>query len=596
MPPVTAGTLTQAFRDTVARSPDRVAVRTLDDAVSLTWAGLARRIDALAGGLARLGLRRGDTLAIMLTNRPEFHVVDLAAAMLGATPFSVYQTLPADQVAYVVGDAGARIAVVEPAFLATLLAARRDLPALEHVIVVGGAAPAGTIALGEVEGADPRFDVEASWRAVTPDDHLTLIYTSGTTGPPKGVQLTHRNVVACARAIEALVPFQEGARVISWLPAAHVAERVAHHYLPVVYGFTVTSCPNPREIVSYLPQVRPTWFFAVPRIWEKMKAGLEARLAGLPDEQRTMAAEALAAAREKVRLEQAGRPVPAELAERVARADASFFAMVRGMLGLDEAVSVNVGAAPTPPDVLEFFHAIGLPLGELWGLSETTGAGTVNPPGRAKIGTVGPPVPGVEIRLGADGEVFIRGDVVMAGYRNLPAKTAEVLDAEGWLATGDVGEIDPDGYLRIVDRKKELIINSAGKNMSPSNIEGALKGASPLIGQVCVIGDRRSYNTALVVLDADFAPVWAAEHGVPAGSLAALAADPRVRAAVQEGVDRANARLARVEQVKRFHVVAGDWLPGGEELTPTMKLKRRPIADKYAREIEAMYAGAPPSG
>ena len=224
-------------------------------------------------------------------------------------------------------------------------------------------------------------------------------------------------------------------------------------------------------------------------------------------------------------------------------------------------------------------------------MSETTGSGTVNPPGRMKIGTVGPPVPGVEIKLGPDGEVFIRGDVVMAGYRNLPEKTAEVLDAAGWLATGDVGEIDADGYLRIVDRKKELIINSAGKNMSPANIEGTLKGASPLIGQVCVIGDRRAYNTALVVLDADFAPVWAAQQGLTHASLAELAAEPAMRTAVQEGVERANALLSRVEQVKKFHIVAGDWPPGGDELTPTMKLKRRPIAEKYARDIDAMYTG-----
>jgi len=588
---VRATTLTQAFRDTVARCPDRVAVRTIDDTVSLTWAGLAARVDAVAGGLARLGLARSDTCAIMLSNRPEFHVVDLAATMLGATPFSVYQTLPPDEIAYVVGDAGARIAIVEPAFLPAMFAARRSLPALEHVIVVGGDAPTGTLPLADVEGSDPRFDVEAAWRAVTPDDHLTLIYTSGTTGPPKGVQLMHRNIMACARATEALVRFEEGTRVISWLPAAHIAERAAHHYLPIVYGFTITSCPNPRDIVSYLPQVKPNWFFAVPRIWEKMKAGLEARLASLPAEQRTMASQAIAAAREKVRLEQAGRPVPADLADHVARADASFFAMVRGMLGLDEAVAVNVGAAPTPPEVLEFFHAIGLPLGELWGMSETTGSGTVNPPGRMKIGTVGPPVPGVEIKLGPDGEVFIRGDVVMAGYRNLPEKTAEVLDAAGWLATGDVGEIDADGYLRIVDRKKELIINSAGKNMSPANIEGTLKGASPLIGQVCVIGDRRAYNTALVVLDADFAPVWAAQQGLTHASLAELAAEPAMRTAVQEGVERANALLSRVEQVKKFHIVAGDWPPGGDELTPTMKLKRRPIAEKYARDIDAMYTG-----
>jgi long-subunit acyl-CoA synthetase (AMP-forming) len=586
-----APTVAEAFRRTVAAAPDRVAVRTLDDAVSLTWAALARRVDALAGGLARLGVGRGDTVALMIGNRPEFHLVDLAVTTLGATPFSIYQTLAPEQIAYVVGDAGARLAVAETALLPNLLAARRALPALERLIVLDGEEP-GTIPLGEVEGSSPGFDVEAAWRAVTPEDLLTLIYTSGTTGPPKGVQLVHRNVMACARALRQLIPVPEGGRVISWLPSAHIAERAAHHYLPTIFGLTITTCPNPKELLTYLSAVRPHWFFAVPRIWEKMKAGLEARLAGMPEEQRGRVEQAFAAAIEKVRLEQAGNPIPLDLAERVARADAGVFAMLRAMLGLDEAVSVNVGAAPTPRDVLEFFHALGIRVSELWGMSETTGAGTLNPSDRIKLGTVGKPLPGVEIKLAEDGEVLIRGEVVMTGYRNMPEKTAEVLDRDGWLATGDVGEIDADGYLRIVDRKKELIINSAGKNMSPANIESTLKGVSPLIGQACVIGDARPYNTALVVLDPDYAAAWAAQLGLPTTTtLAELARDPRVRAAVHEAVDKANARLSRVEQIKKFHLVAGDWASSGDELTPTMKLRRKPIAQKYAREIEAMYAG-----
>ncbi|HJW70415.1 MAG TPA: long-chain fatty acid--CoA ligase [Candidatus Binatia bacterium] len=585
-----ASTVAEAFRRTVAATPDRVAVRTLDDAVSLTWAALAQRVDAVAGGLAKLGVRRGDTVALLIGNRPEFHLVDLAVTTIGATPFSIYQTLPPEQIAYVVGDAGARLAIAETALLPNLLAARRELPGLERVVVIG-AGEAGTIPLGEVEGSNPGFDVEAAWRAVTPEDVLTLIYTSGTTGPPKGVQLVHRNIMATARVLRQVIPVPEGGRVISWLPSAHIAERAAHHYLPLIFGLTITTCPNPKELLTYLSAVRPHWFFAVPRIWEKMKAGLEARLAGLPDEQRGRVEAAFAASLEKVRLEQAGSPVPAVLADQVAQADASIFAMLRSMLGLDEAVSVNVGAAPTPREVLEFFHALGIRVGELWGMSETTGTGTVNPPERMKLGTVGKPVPGVEIRLAADGEVLVRGDVVMIGYRNMPEKTAEVLDADGWLATGDVGEIDADGYLRIIDRKKELIINSAGKNMSPANIESALKGASPLIGQVCVIGDARPYNTALVVLEPEYAATWAAQRGIADTPLADLTRDARVRAAVQEAVNRANARLSRVEQIKQFHLVPGDWMPGGDELTPTMKLKRKPISEKYAREIEAMYAG-----
>jgi long-subunit acyl-CoA synthetase (AMP-forming) len=282
--------------------------------------------------------------------------------------------------------------------------------------------------------------------------------------------------------------------------------------------------------------------------------------------------------------------VPADLAERVAKADAEVFSTWRGMLGLDQVITINVGAAPTPVEVLEFFHAIGLPLSELWGMSETCGAGSVNPPAKIRIGTVGPPAPGVEITLAEDGEVLVRGDIVMLGYRNKPEQTAETIDADGWLHTGDIGAFDEEGYLKIIDRKKEIIINAAGKNMSPANIEAHLKSAHPLIGQACCIGDARPYNTAIIVLDTDFAPLWAAQNGIEETSLEALAENPQVIAEVQKGVDAANEHLARVEQIKRFTIVKGDWLPGGDELTPTMKLKRRPIGEKYAADIEALYA------
>jgi long-subunit acyl-CoA synthetase (AMP-forming) len=341
--------------------------------------------------------------------------------------------------------------------------------------------------------------------------------------------------------------------------------------------------------VSYLPQVRPSWFFAVPRVWEKLKAGLETMLAAQPDEQRKPIEEALAASIERVRLKQRGEPVPEELEARVKELDEQMFSNFRTMLGLDQAIAVNAGAAPTPVEVIEFFHALGIELAELWGMSETCGFGTCNRPGAVKIGTVGPPAPGTELKLADDGEVLVRGEFMMLGYRNDPAKTAETIDAEGWLHTGDVGEIDDDGYLKIVDRKKELIINAAGKNMSPANIEAELKTASPLIGQAVTIGDRRPYNTALIVLDADFAPQWAGQQGLDGKSLQDLAGEAKVIEAVQSGVDAANAHLARVEQIKKFTIVPGDWVPGGDELTPTMKLKRKPIAEKYAAQIEAMY-------
>jgi long-subunit acyl-CoA synthetase (AMP-forming) len=588
---IDATTMAEAFRRTVEQHPDRVALRTRHDETTLTWGELSERVDALAGGLAKLGVKRGDTVALMFGNRPEFHLADLAVMMLGGTPFSIYQTYTPEQIEYLVSDSDARIAIIDQQFAKTFLEARKQLPNLEHVIVVDGGGSDDTLKLEDVEGSNPDFDVEASWRAIQPDDILTLIYTSGTTGPPKGVQLSHHNLMSVVKLTEDIIEFPDGVKVISWLPSAHVAERNAHHYIPIVFAGTVTCCEKPREVMEYLPEVRPNWFFAVPRIWEKLKAGLETMIASQPDEQREQAHRTLDAAREKVRLEQAGKPVPQELAEQVAKADEQMFAGLRAHLGLDEVITVNVGAAPTPVEVLEFFHAIGIELAELWGMSETTGTGTCNRPGEVKIGTVGPPLPGIEIKLAEDGEVLVRGSCNMVGYRNQPEKTAETIDSDGWLHSGDIGELDEDNFLKIVDRKKELIINAAGKNMSPANIEAAIKSATPLIGQAAAIGDARPYNTALIVLDAEYAPHWAKKQGIDDTSLEALAENEQVQAAVQEGVDAGNEHLARVEQIKKFTIVPGDWLPGGDELTPTMKLKRKPIAEKYGQEIEEMYSG-----
>ena len=587
---VGAATIAEAFRITSANRTDEVAVRTKGDEVSWTWGELRDRVDALAGGRAPQGLQRGEPVALLLANRPEFHLCDLAAMTAGATPFSIYVQYTPEQIRFVVSDAGARILITEQQLLDGVLEARKELPELEHVIVVDGEAPAGVLSLDEVAAGGADFDADDSVARIVPDDLLTLIYTSGTTGPPKGVQLAHRNMLATVAAIEELIEFPRDGRVISWLPRAHIAERMAHHYVPIALGLQITICPDPRKIADSLAAVQPTWFFAVPRIYEKLKAGLEAMVAGQPPKQREVTEAAFRDALEKVRLEQRGEAVPADLVARVEEADRAIVAGLRAMLGLDQFKAINVGAAPTPVEVLEFFHAIGLPVGELWGMSETCGAGAINPPGKIKIGTVGPPTPGVELKLDTDGEVLVRGDVVMLGYRNLPDKTAEAFTDDGWLRTGDIGQLDEDGYLKIVDRKKEIIINAAGKNMSPANVEAALKASSSLVGQAACIGDGRSYNTALIVLDSDFAPAWAAQHGIEDASLEALAHNDEMRAAVQEGVDAANAKLARVEQIKYFTIIEGDWLPGGDELTPTMKLKRKPIDAKYAEAIDAMYA------
>jgi long-chain acyl-CoA synthetase len=579
----------RAFQATVATLGDATAVR-WDDG-ELSWNELRDQATRIAGGLASLGVRKGDAVAIMLPNRPEFMACDLGAMALGAVPFSIYQTSSPEQIVHVVRDSGAKVAIVDAEYLDRFAAARAELPELDDLIVVGAAddADAGST-LADLEALDPDFDVEPTVAAFGLDDLLTLIYTSGTTGPPKGVQLTHRNLLALVASIEGIVPLPDKgkARVISWLPAAHIAERGAHYYLPVVSGIEVTICPDPRRIVEYLPKVRPTWFFAVPRVWEKLKAGLEAMLAGLPEEQRGPARQGLDAALAKVRAEQAGEPVPDDVAAAAAKADAAMFAALRTQLGLDEVVVVSVGAAPTPLEVLEFFHAIGIPIGELWGMSETCGVATANPPDRVKLGTVGPAVPGIDIRIAEDGEVLVRGPGIMTGYRNLPGKTAETFDGD-WLLTGDIGTLDDDGYLKIVDRKKELIINAAGKNMSPANIEAHLKTSSPLIGQAIAIGDGRPYNVALIVLDPDFAPIFAQQHGIADGTLATLATEQAILDEVARGIEAANTKLSRVEQIKKFELLAEDWPPGGDELTPTMKLKRRPIDAKYAAQIAALY-------
>ena len=587
---VDAATIAEAFRITAAQRGDAVAVRNLDDSVSWSWTELQQRADQLAGGLASLGLKRGQTIALMLANRPEFHLCDIAAMTVGATPFSIYMQYTPDQIQFVVSDADAKILITEPQFLDVVLKAREALPDLEHVIVIADDVPEGCIKLDDVAASGDGFDAEASVAALSGEDVLTLIYTSGTTGPPKGVQLAHRNLLTAVEGIEAMVNFPDGSRVISWLPSAHIAERAAHHYLPIVYGMEITTCDDPRTVLSVLPKVRPHWFFAVPRIWEKLKAALDTAVGGMEPEAQAQAKAGLEAAIEKVRCEQRGEPVPDDIAAAAAEADEKLFAGWRAMLGLDQVKAINVGAAPTPVEVLEFFHAIGLPLAELWGMSETCGAGTVNPPEKIKIGTVGPPAPNVEIKIADDGEVLVRSGVVMLGYRNLPDKTAEAI-IDGWMHTGDIGVLDEDGYLKIVDRKKEIIINAAGKNMSPANIEATMKSAHPLIAQACCIGDARPYNTALLVLDADYAPMWAAQQGIDDTSLESLASNEQVLSTVQEAVDEANEKLARVEQIKKFTIVAGDWLPGGDELTPTMKLKRKPIDAKYTDAIEAMYAG-----
>ncbi|MBI4261616.1 MAG: long-chain fatty acid--CoA ligase [Actinobacteria bacterium] len=446
----------------------------------------------------------------------------------------------------------------------------------------------GRAALDEPGGLE-RF--EETWSRAKPDDPVTLIYTSGTTGPPKGVVITHRNVLWTAESLVRVAPhLPDGLRAVSYLPLAHIAERVASLYLAIRKAAHVHMAPDILRFIEVVEEVRPEVFFGVPRVWEKVQAGVMAALAEEPNERkRRIALQAIEAGRRAVRLEQAGKPVPAGLRAKRALFDRLVFSKIRHKLGLDRCVLAATAAAPISIDTLEFFAAIGIVLHEIYGMTEDTGPATSNRPGAVRLGTVGVPLPGVEVRLAEDGEVLVRGGVVSPGYYRDPEKTAETFDAEGWLHTGDVGAFDERGHLRIVDRKKELLITAGGKNVSPANLESLLK-RHPLVGQACVVGDRRPYVAALVVLDGEVAPGWARERGIAFSSLSELAVDHRVREEVQRAVDDANQHVSQAEAVKRFAILPTEWTVDSEELTPTLKLKRRVVHEKYADEIDRLYA------
>jgi long-subunit acyl-CoA synthetase (AMP-forming) len=585
-------TLTAAFQQTASRFPHHLALSTPDGSVRITWRQYAERVEKLATGLAGLGIKRGDTVGIMLTNRPEFHLVDTAALHAGATPFSIYNTLAPEQIAHLFGNAGNRVVICEEQFLEQIRAAAASSEtAVEHIVCVDGR-PDGTIALADLAaGPAEGFDFAKSWQAVDTNDIVTIIYTSGTTGPPKGVELTHANMLAETEATSRVSPPGPDDTIISYLPDAHIANRWGTHYSSMVSGVHIVTLADMKQMISVLPTVRPTIFGAVPQVWYKLKAGIEGQLAAekSPAKKR-LATWAIATGRQRARLMSDRRPVPATLKVRHMIAERLVLSAIRTRLGLDRVKFAATGAAAIDPEALEFVLALGLPVCELWGMSELSCAATVNPPDAIRIGTVGKALHNAELRIADDGELLVRGPLVMKGYRNEPEKTAEAIDVDGWLHTGDIATIDDDGYVRIVDRKKELMINAAGKNMSPANIEGTIKVACPLVGSAVAIGDDRPYVVALLTLDPDVAAAFAQQHGLADDSAAALAGDAAVRAAIEVGMKEANARLARVEQIKKFVILPEVWEPGGDEVTPTMKLKRKPIAAKYARQIDDLYA------
>ncbi|MCY1082361.1 AMP-dependent synthetase/ligase [Archangium lansingense] len=530
-------TVPVAFLDTVRRQPDATAIRWSEGEGfgSWTWREYADKAARIAAGLRELGVKRGDRIILLMRNRPEFHIADVGALLAGATPVSIYNSSSPEQIAYLAGHCEAVAAVVEDGvFLSRVQEARASLPQLRHVLRVGGsgAVPSGVRELSELLAASP-LDLEEAARSVQPGDLATLIYTSGTTGQPKGVMLTHRNI---ASELEALFHYLgrngAGKRVVSFLPMAHIAERIVTHYLHTAWGSEATCCPDAAQLTTYLVGVRPTFMFGPPRVWEKLHAGVRA-VVGVDPAKAEGFEKALTVGRKASDARALGVPLPAELQQAWETVDAAAFAPLRKKLGLDALEFAFSGAAPIPPEVIQFFRNIGLPMSELFGMSEGTGAMSWDPH-RVKVGTVGRPVPGVEMRRLEDGEIVFRGGIVFPGYLNDSERTAEALDSDGWLHTGDIGEIDAEGYLKIVDRKKELIITAGGKNVSPANLESMLK-TLPLVGQAVAVGDRRPYLVAVLQLNPEVAPGWAKARGLAATDLRTLAEEPVVQQELTRG-------------------------------------------------------------
>ncbi|MEU7282258.1 AMP-dependent synthetase/ligase [Streptomyces sp. NPDC045431] len=565
-----AATLCETFQRTAATRPQAPALHTVQGDV-LTWAQYAERVASVAAGLHGLGVRHGDTVALMLTNRPEFHVADCAAFHLGAIPFSLYNTLPPDQLTDVLARARARVLVTERRFLPVL---RRSLTGTDvaHLVTVDGPAE-GATELAAVEAAAPAdFDFGAAWRRVRPGDVLTLIHTSGTTGRSKAVEVTHAGMTAQLDATEQLLGITHEDSHLSFLPAAHIADRWASHYTNIRFGTRLTCVPDLKELPDALTSVRPTLFGAVPVVWQRLKAGLDAALAAADPGLRTLVEGCVGTARRLGPGRRAGT-LTAEQAEELDAAE-PVLAELRKRIGLDRARVCVTGAAPAPPELVEFFHALGVPLGDAWGMSELSGMALMNPPGDPRPGTVGRPVPGARIRVAEDGELLVKAPFLMRGYRDEPDLTAQAVDPDGWLHTGDLVTVDGEGNVTIVDRKKDIIINTGGKNMSPTRIEGVLRGASPLIAHAVVVGDGRPCNVALLVLDRE---------------AVAARATADVEREIAAAVEDANTRLSRPERVRAHAILRDTWEPGGPELTVTLKVRRAAVEQRYAQLIESLY-------
>lgn len=588
-----AGNLCEAFARTVARSGDQPALRSSDGATQLTWREFDRRMREAAGGLAALGVGPGGTVAMLLTNRYEAAVVDMATLHLGAVPLSLYNTTPAAQLAYLFTDSRADVVVTESALAGRVTDAIGEMEpnGRPRLVVVDGGPPRGA---GPVDAEFGSFDALCAQGGplppgtrpeLRPSDLVTVVYTSGTTGEPKGAELTHCNILEQIRGLHSLGRLPEGGRALSYLPFAHMGDRLCAYYMPVVTGACITYHSDPRTAAALLPEVQPTLFMAVPKIWQWLQQRALTHIAGLPPDERAELERAVELGELLHDARVAGAPADAD-AEVRWKGHAEALASLRRAVGLEAGELLFTGAAPLPPETLRFFAAIGADLCECYGQSETAGIILCNPADRPRPLTNGLPLPGVEARIAADGELLLKGPMVMAGYRGRPDLTAAAFDPDGRLLTGDLFTTDEAGYYRIVGRKKEIIVTSAGKNVAPVHVENTISAASPLVGSVVCVGDARPYCAALVALEPEAAAALTGKNDP-----AANARHPAVADALTAAVRRANAGLNDAEQIRRFAIVGETWLPGGDELTPTMKLKRRPIAAKHAALIDALYEG-----
>ncbi|MCX5202903.1 AMP-dependent synthetase/ligase [Streptomyces sp. NBC_00237] len=562
-----------------------------DGWATLTWREVRRKTAVLAAGYAALGVRRGEQVLMMMGNRPEHWLSDLALTHLGAIPVSVYGTAAAEQVAHIVRHSRARFAIVEgtaelPRW-EPLLAETSN--GLEKLVVVDAATAGPHRTYGSLHASGGRLHqpdaFEKTWRESRADDVLTVVYTSGTTGDPKAVPITHRMVVSNALSLDKAVDLPDHVEHICYLPFAHIAERMLGIYLSVFRASHVHLCADIAQVAPTVGELHPAQFFGVPRVWEKMAAGVRAALAGLPEEQRAAIERMGEATRAYIATRERGE-LPSPEVDSAHRAAKKGLEPLLALAGFDRLVWTASASAPMPPEVTRFWAGLGIAIMDAWGLTETVGVCTANSPTRGfRLGSVGRPLDGLEVKVAEDGEILVRGETVFRGYLRADGTIEEALDADGWFATGDIGRVDEDGFLWLTDRKKEMIVTSTGKNVSPALVENTLK-EHPLIGQALVHGDGKSYVVALLVLDAEVLPAWAARQGVEGP---VTADHPVVREEVARAVEAANVRLNRTEQVKRYRVLAGEWGPETGELTPSLKLRRRAIREKYGDEIEALY-------